>query len=73
MNQKIAELRRNEELEELRTDNEQLSHENDQLKKQIEEMEEVVEAKKKVEYYANILGLAFPGLAKMLSATMLKC
>ncbi|QNR23173.1 hypothetical protein [Croceimicrobium hydrocarbonivorans] len=71
LNQKIAELRRNEELEELRTDNEQLSHENDQLKKQIEEMEEVVEAKKKVEYYANILGLAFPGLAKMLSATPL--
>lgn len=71
LNQKIAELRRTEELEELRSDNELLSHENDQLKRQIDEMEEVVEAKKKVEYYANILGLAFPGLAKMLSSTPL--
>lgn len=71
LNQKIAELRRDQELEELRNDNEHYLQENEQLKRQLTEYEEVVEAKKKVEYYANILGLAFPGLAKMLSTTPL--
>lgn len=71
LNQKITELRRTEELEGLRSENEDLTEQNLQLKKELDELEGVVEAKKKVEYYANILGLAFPGLAKMLSATPL--
>lgn len=69
LNQKISELRQKEELEELRSETEQLSQENESLRKQLEEAEQAMEAKKKVEYYANILGLAFPGLAKMLSTT----
>lgn len=71
LNQKIAELRRHEELEGLRSESESLQQENERLKRELEELEETVEAKKKVEYYANILGLAFPGLAKMLSTTPL--
>lgn len=71
LNQKITEMRRAEELEGLKSDNEQLTRDNESLKAQVQEMEEVVEAKKKVEYYANILGLAFPGLAKMLSTSPL--
>jgi DNA repair exonuclease SbcCD ATPase subunit len=71
LNQKIAELRKQEELEELRSETEQLSQENEALRRQLDALEETVEAKKKVEYYANILGLAFPGLAKMLSTTPL--
>jgi hypothetical protein len=71
LNQKIAELRKQEELEELRSETEQLTQENESLRQQLEALEEAVEAKKKVEYYANILGLAFPGLAKMLSTTPL--
>lgn len=71
LNQKISELRQKEELEELRRDTEQLTQENESLRKQLEGLEQTVEAKKKVEYYANILGLAFPGLAKMLSTTPL--
>jgi len=69
LNQKISELRQKQELEELRSETEQLSQENDALKRQLETLEETVEVKKKMEYYANILGLAFPGLAKMLSTT----
>ncbi|HBJ71526.1 MAG TPA: hypothetical protein DDY62_04020, partial [Cryomorphaceae bacterium] len=71
LNQKIAELRKQEELEELRSETEHLSQENEALRRQLDALEETVEAKKKVEYYANILGLAFPGLAKMLSTTPL--
>lgn len=71
LNQKIGELRKQEELEGLRSESEQLSQENESLRRQLEALEETVEAKKKVEYYANILGLAFPGLAKLLSTTPL--
>jgi len=71
LNKKITELRKAEELEGLRSDNEELSQQNEQLTKELDQLEGVVEAKKKVEYYANVLGLAFPGLAKMLSTTPL--
>jgi len=71
LNQKMAELRKQEELEQLRSETEQLSQENEDLRRQLDGLEQTVEAKKKVEYYANILGLAFPGLAKMLSTTPL--
>lgn len=71
INHKVAEMRRNEELEELRGETEQLNQENEELKKQLEALEETVEAKKQIEYYANILGMAFPGLAKLLSNTPL--
>lgn len=71
LDEKIAAMRKEEELDALREDNETLTRENEQLQRKLGEVEEVVEAKKKMEYYANILGLAFPGLAKMLSTTPL--
>lgn len=69
--QRLETLRRDEELHALRAESEALQQENRRLKGEMDALEEAVEAKKKVEYYANILGLAFPGLAKMLSATPL--
>lgn len=71
LNAKLEEIMRNNELEELRALREQLEQENDSLRVQLGEMETVVEAKKNLEYYSNIIGLALPGLAKMLNKTAL--
>ena len=68
---KLQEIRRHEELEELRALRDQLEDENEALHKQLGELEEVVAAKKNIEYYSNIIGLALPGLAKMLNKTAL--
>jgi hypothetical protein len=69
VNQKLQEIRRSDELEELRSYRDELESENNELKSQLQELEGVVEAKKNIEYYSGIIGLALPGLAKMLSST----
>ena len=69
VNQKIQEIRKSNELEELRQGREDLEQENGELKAQLQELEGIVEAKKNIEYYSNIIGLALPGLAKMLNTT----
>jgi len=71
VSQKIQEIRRTDELEDLRSYRDQLETENDALQKQVGELQDVVDAKKNIEYYLNIVGLALPGLAKMLSKTSL--
>lgn len=71
LNTKLEEIMRNNELEELRALRDQLEQENDALRQQLGELETVVDAKKNLEYYSNIIGLALPGLAKMLSKTAL--
>ena len=63
----ISEIRKNDELEELRNYRDQLEGENDKLRKELGHLEEKVEAKGNVEYYLNLVGLALPGVAKMLS------
>lgn len=68
---KLHELRREEELTELRKACDLLEKENEALQKRLEDTEEVLEAKKNVEYYSNIIGLALPGLAKMLGRSPL--
>ena len=68
---KLHELRREEELSELRKACDHLEKENEALQKRLEDTEEVLEAKKNVEYYSNIIGLALPGLAKMLGRSPL--
>lgn len=69
VNQKIQEIRRSNELEELRSRRDELEQENNEIRSQLSELEGIVEAKKNIEYYSNIIGLALPGLAKMLSST----
>jgi FtsZ-binding cell division protein ZapB len=69
VNQKLQEIRRSDELEELRSYRDDLENENNQLKSQLQELEGIVDAKKNIEYYSNIIGLALPGLAKMLNKT----
>lgn len=71
VSQKIAEIRKNDELEELRSLRDQLEGENEKLQKQIDELEESLAGKSNVEYYSNLIGLALPGLAKMLGKTSL--
>jgi len=71
VSQKISEIRRNEELETLRSYKEQLESENENLQNQLGELEQSLSAKQNIEYYSNIIGLALPGLAKMLSKTSL--
>lgn len=71
LNTKLEEHRKNQELQELRSLRDELEQENDTLKKELEEVQSVVEAKKNIEYYSNIIGLALPGLAKVMSKTAL--
>jgi len=71
VSKKISEIRREEELKELRSLRDQLETENQELQNQLGELEESLAAKKTIEYYSNIIGLALPGLAKVLSKTSL--
>jgi hypothetical protein len=69
VNKKLQDIRRNEELEDLRSTRDQLEQENEQLQKQLGELEDTLSAKKNIEYYSNIIGMALPGLAKMLNGS----
>lgn len=69
VNQKLTEIRRSDELEDLRSYCDKLEQENEVLQKQLADAENVLDAKKQLEYYSNIIGLAFPGFAKMLKGT----
>ena len=71
LQEKINALKDQEQREALRIDNERLTQENSDLQAQLDGLQATVEAKSKVEYYANMLGLAFPGLAQLLAATPL--
>ena len=44
-----------------------LQAENEELEFQMQDMQHTLDAKKQVEYYSNIIGMALPGLAKFLS------
>jgi hypothetical protein len=71
VNAKIQEMRRQDELRDLRVQRDQLEQENEQLRRQLDEAEESLEAKKSIEYYSGIIGIALPGLARMLSGSPL--
>ena len=60
-----------DELRDLRVQRDQLEQENEQLRRQLDEAEESLEAKKSIEYYSGIIGIALPGLARMLSGSPL--
>jgi hypothetical protein len=44
-----------------------LQAENEELEFQMQDMQHTLDAKKQVEYYSNIIGMALPGLAKFLT------
>lgn len=63
---KLSDYEKIKEAEELREQLEELTAENDELRGSLEEATDQLYAKKQIEYYANLLGMAMPGLAKVL-------
>lgn len=61
---KFSEMERSRELERLTSELQRVSALNEELEFQVQDMHNSLEAKKQVEYYSNIIGMALPGLAK---------
>lgn len=64
---KFSEMERSKELERMSSELSRLQTENDELEFQMQDMQNTLDAKKQVEYYSNIIGMALPGLAKFLT------
>lgn len=64
---KFSEMERSKELERMTAELQRLQSENEELEFQMQDMQHTLDAKKQVEYYSNIIGMALPGLAKFLS------
>jgi len=64
---KFTEMERSKELERMSSELQRLQSVNDELEFQMQDMQNTLDAKKQVEYYSNIIGMALPGLAKFLS------
>ena len=61
---KFSEMERSRELERLSSELQRMTTINEELEFQVQDMQNSLEAKKQVEYYSNIIGMALPGLAK---------
>ena len=61
---KFTEMERSRELERLTAELQRVQTLNEDLEFQVQDMQNSLEAKKQVEYYSNIIGMALPGLAK---------
>ena len=61
---KFSEMERTKEIESLSSKLQSQVELNEQLQEQIAEMQTTLDAKKQVEYYSNVIGMALPGLAK---------
>ena len=64
---KFTEMERSKELERMSSELQRLQTVNEELEFQVQDMQNSLDAKKQVEYYSNIIGMALPGLAKFLS------
>jgi len=64
---KFSEMERSKELERMSAELQRLQTENEELEFQMQDMQNTLDAKKQVEYYSNIIGMALPGLAKFLT------
>jgi hypothetical protein len=64
---KFTEMERSKELDRMSSELQRLQSVNDELEFQMQDMQNTLDAKKQVEYYSNIIGMALPGLAKFLS------
>mgnify|MGYP003847767451 CR=1 FL=1 len=60
-------MERSKELERMSSELQRLQSENEELEFQMQDMQNTLDAKKQVEYYSNIIGMALPGLAKFLT------
>jgi len=61
---KFSEMERSKELERMSSELTRLQALNEELEFQMQDMQNSLDAKKQVEYYTNIIGMALPGLAK---------
>lgn len=61
---KFTEMERSRELDRLSAELQRVQTLNEELEFQVQDMQNSLEAKKQVEYYSNIIGMALPGLAK---------
>jgi hypothetical protein len=61
---KFSEMERSKELERMSAELQKLQTLNEELEFQMQDMQNTLDAKKQVEYYSNIIGMALPGLAK---------
>jgi len=64
---KFSEMERSKEIERMSVELSRLQSLNEELEFQVQDMQNSLEAKKQVEYYSSIIGMALPGLAKFLS------
>ena len=61
---KFNEMERQKTLEQLQQELQQQKELNEELQFQVTDLQTTLDAKKQVEYYSNIIGMALPGLAK---------
>lgn len=61
---KFTEMERSKELERMSAELQKLQTINEDLEFQVQDMQNTLDAKKQVEYYSNVIGMALPGLAK---------
>lgn len=69
--QKVQQLRQQDELERLRLERAELKDHNAELTEQVESLEAQVEAKSNLEYYSKVAGDLLPGIAKAFEKTSL--
>jgi hypothetical protein len=62
-------MERQKTLEQLQQELQQQKELNEELQFQVNDLQTTLDAKKQVEYYSNIIGMAMPGLAKFLTNT----
>jgi Flp pilus assembly secretin CpaC len=66
---KFAELERQKAIEQLQTELQVQKELNAELQFQVSDLQTTLDAKKQVEYYSSIIGMALPGLAKFFTGT----
>lgn len=66
---KFAELERQKAIEQLQTELQVQKELNAELQFQVSDLQTTLDAKKQVEYYSSIIGMAMPGLAKFFTGT----
>jgi hypothetical protein len=66
---KFSEMERSKELERLSAELTKTVAMNEELQYQVSDMQASLDAKKQIEYYSSVIGMALPGLAKFFTGT----
>lgn len=66
---KFSEMERSKELERLSAELTKATAINEELQYQVSDMQASLDAKKQIEYYSSVIGMALPGLAKFFTGT----